>query len=213
MENKKVLGSLMSFALTILIFSATIFAWITLSEQASIDDFVLNVNELKSDIELKIKKNNGDFVDIKNQEDFNALITNALPSDTYLFNLVITNKSTRSSSIKIALYDIDYINVNNDYDMRNVFYLQDGLISLNGALQQFLEPITEEPGEVHNQELNLFNLNNLIVNRSIVLLDNYFLEIDQELMVEFTIVYDQNTSAKEYQDGKLSISAIYIYNS
>lgn len=213
MENKKVLGSLMSFALTILIFSATIFAWITLSEQASIDDFVLNVNELKSDIELKIKKNNGDFVDIKNQEDFNALITNALPSDTYLFNLVITNKSTRSSSIKIALYDIDYINVNNDYDMRNVFYLQDGLISLNGALQQFLEPIAEEPGEVHNQELNLFNLNNLIVNRSIVLLDNYFLEIDQELMVEFTIVYDQNTSAKEYQDGKLSISAIYIYNS
>lgn len=202
MDNKKIFSSLISFAVAILIFTATIFAWITLQEQASVDDFVLNVNDIKSEITLEVSKNGGDFVPLITEEDFNQILNDALPSNSFLFRLTITNKSSRATKIKVVLQDIRNINPLHDgFDMRDVFYIQDGIISVDG--------INTTPW---NESLIPYNINALLVNNNILLIDNHNLEIDEDVIIQFGLVYDENTSAIEYQDGKLNIGAIYIYN-
>lgn len=207
MEKKQFFSSLISFSFTLLFLSVAIFAWFTLREQAGVDDIVLNVNELKSDIILKVKKNDGEFIEVETREELDALFYNTLPSDVFLFNLLITNKSSRESYISVSLNGITSINPHEGFDMRDVFYIEEGIISVNGVNQ---EPLNIN--ENNQGEFNLYNLNNIIKNLNIELLNNFLLDVNEDLEIEFSIVYDQNVSAIEFQDGKLSIGGIYIYN-
>lgn len=212
MRSKKLIGSFLSFAFTILLFTASIYAWFTLSSSTSVDEIVLNVTDLKADIKLEVKKNNGEFIELKTKDDFAMMFHNALPSNRFRFRLTIVNESSRETSLKIVLNDIYSDNVEEDYDMRNVFYIEDGRILLNNNSEIFLEPNNDVLDPIYEQELNLFNFNNLIINNDIVLLENYAYAIDEELVIEFIIFYDQNTSQVGYQTGKLNIGSINIYN-
>lgn len=207
MEKKQFFSSLISFSFTLLFLSVSIFAWFTLREQAEVDDIILNVNELKSDIILKVKKNDGEFIEVETREELDALFYNTLPSDVFLFNLLITNKSSRESYISVSLNGITSINPHEGFDMRDVFYIEDGIVSVNGINQDPLNTNENTHGK-----LNLYNLNNLIKNLNIELLNAFLLDVNEDLEIEFSIVYDQNVSSIEFQDGKLSIGGIYIYN-
>lgn len=208
MNKKTIISSLLSFAVTIILLSATIFAWITLQSQVSIEDFVVNVHDLKSDIVLVIQRNDEDPVEIKTQEDFDSVFKDALPSYRFLFKLTITNKSTRATSIKVLLNDVSNDNENEDFDMCNVFFLEDGIVTVNNIN---LDPLELNKEEI-NEEFNEYCLNNLIANKNIILVESFPLEIDESVEIMFTIIYDENTSDIEYQGGKLHIAGIYIYN-
>lgn len=208
MDKKTILSSLLSFAVTIIFLAATIFAWFTLQSSVSIDDFVVNVHDLKSDIKLEIIRNGEEPVLINSEEDFNNVFSDALPSYTFLFRLTITNESTRDTTIKVVLNNISNVNLENeDYDMRDVFYLKDGIVNISGT------EFNIEPQEWDQESgFNKYSLNNLIEYKNIVLLNNFAFETQQQIVIEFTIVYDENTSAVKYQTGKLHIDGIYIYN-
>jgi len=208
MDKKTIFGSLLSLALTVLLLATTVYAWFTLQSHASIESFVIDVHEMTSSITLEVSKNGEDFVELITQEDFNAIFADALPSNTFLFKLTIENQSTRSTTIKVVLHNIENDNVNVEFDMRDVFFLDKGIISLDGDDLDPLEIENEDP----NPEFDDYCLNNLLLDGDIILIDDYSFEIDQDVVIMFTIIYDENTSAIEYQAGKLHISAIYIYN-
>lgn len=211
MGTKKIVYSLISLAFSILLLASSVFAWYTLRSTSSVDEIVINVDNLKVDIVLEAKKNNGEFIKIVEVEEFENLFRNCVPSDSFLFKLSITNKSTRVTKLKVLLNDIYSVNPNEGFDMRNVFYIEDGLVKVNN-IETYLKFKNENIEPVHNQELNLYNINNLTSNNSIILLEGYNFNANQTVEIEFKIVYDENTSKIEYQDGKLSISSINIYN-
>lgn len=211
MGTKKLFYSLLSLAFSILLLASSVLAWYTLRSTSSVEEIVVNVDNLKVDIVLQAKKNNGEFVKIVEVEEFEKLFRNCVPSDSFLFKLTITNKSTRSTKLKVLLYEIHSINSNEGFDMRNVFYIEDGLVKVNNV-ETHLEYKNANLDPVYDQELNLYNINNLTSNNSIILLEDYDFKSYQTVELEFKIVYDMLTSRIEYQDGKLSISSINIYN-
>lgn len=211
MENKKIILSFLSMVFSILLLAASVFAWFTLQSQTRIDEIVLNVNKLKSEIKLEVSKNDGEFIELIEMQDFDALFGNSVPSDKFHFRLTITNKSSKETNLKVVLSSIYSDNVNEGFDMRNVFYIEDGVVTING-IDKVLEINEEELDQLFDQKLNLYNFNNLISNNNITILENYNFEIEESVIIEFKIIYDHNTSRIEYQDGKLSIGSINIYN-
>lgn len=212
MDKKAIISSFISFAVAILILASVVFAWFTLQSQSNIEDFIINVNDLKSEILLEVKRNDEDFVVLETIYDYNEMFQDALPSYKFLFKLTITNKSTRTSSIKVVLHDIVSYNIEGqeDWDMREVFYVEEGIVSINGINQKQLRPENADPDVVFDPYP--FNIKDLLINKNIVLLNTYSLEVDEETVIEFTLIYNENTSDIEYQDGSLGISGIYIYN-
>lgn len=211
MENKKIILSFLSMVFSILLLAASVFAWFTLQSQTRIDEIVLNVNNLKSEIKLEVSKNDGKFIELIEKQDFDALFGNSVPSDKFHFRLTITNKSSKETNLKVVLSSIYSDNVNEGFDMRNVFYIEDGVVTING-IGKVLEINEEELDQLFDQELNLYNFNNLISNNNITILENYNFEIEESVIIEFKIIYDHKTSRIEYQDGKLSIGSINIHN-
>src|SRR5690554_921683 len=211
MENKKIILSFLSMVFSILLLAASVFAWFTLQSQTRIDEIVLNVNNLKSEIKLEVSKNDGKFIELIEKQDFDALFGNSVPSDKFHFRLTITNKSSKETNLKVVLSSIYSDNVNEGFDMRNVFYIKDGVVTING-IDKVLEINEEELDQLFDQELNLYNFNNLISNNNITILENYNFEIEESVIIEFKIIYDHKTSRIEYQDGKLSIGSINIHN-
>jgi len=211
MENKKIILSFLSMVFSILLLAASVFAWFTLQSQTRIDEIVLNVNNLKSEIKLEVSKNDGEFIELIEKQDFDALFGNSVPSDKFHFRLTITNKSSKETNLKVVLSSIYSDNVNEGFDMRNVFYIKDGVVTINGK-DKVLEINEEELDQLFDQELNLYNFNNLISNNNITILENYNFEIEESVIIEFKIIYDHKTSRIEYQDGKLSIGSINIHN-
>lgn len=211
MENKKIILSFLSMVFSILLLAASVFAWFTLQSQTRIDEIVLNVNNLKSEIKLEVSKNDGEFIELIEKQDFDALFGNSVPSDKFHFRLTITNKSSKETNLKVVLSSIYSDNVNEGFDMRNVFYIKDGVVTING-IDKVLEINEEELDQLFDQELNLYNFNNLISNNNITILENYNFEIEESVIIEFKIIYDHKTSRIEYQDGKLSIGSINIHN-
>ena len=211
MENKKIILSFLSMVFSILLLAASVFAWFTLQSQTRIDEIVLNVNNLKSEIKLEVSKNDGEFIEPIEKQDFDALFRNSVPSDKFHFRLTITNKSSKETNLKVVLSSIYSDNVNEGFDMRNVFYIKDGVVTINGK-DKVLEINEEELDQLFGQELNLYNFNNLISNNNITILENYNFEIEESVIIEFKIIYDHKTSRIEYQDGKLSIGSINIHN-
>lgn len=211
MENKKIILSFLSMVFSILLLAASVFAWFTLQSQTRIDEIVLNVDNLKSEIKLEVSKNDGEFIELIEKQDFDALFGNSVPSDKFHFRLTITNKSSKETNLKVVLSSIYSDNVNEGFDMRNVFYIEDGVVTING-IGKVLEINEEELDKLFDQELNLYNFNNLISNNNITILENYNFKIEESVKIEFKIIYDHNTSRIEYQDGKLSIGSINIHN-
>lgn len=214
MENKKFFGSLMAFALTVLLLAATIFAWFSLQEKADVGDLILQTNMLDADILIEISKNSGDYEELTTAAELEVMFFNTIPSDTFDFRLTILNASTRSANIRVELVGITSSNEEDkeDFDLRNVFYINEGKVTVNGTTS-ILDVITTDPIEEKGQILNQYNLNNLIVNNKITLLPTTVIDQEEDAVIEFTLIYDQNTSLIDYTTGVIHISSIHIYTS
>ena len=211
MKLRKMFFSIVSTFLSLLLLIFSVYAWSTLNSNVTVDEIVLKASELKINYVLEVKKNKQEFINIETRSEFIQLFTNAIPADTFTIRLTIINASNRDTTLNIMLTNI--ISESNDsaFDMRDVFYIEKGLVRINRE-DYYLQVNSTETKVVHDQELNLYNFNNLISDNYLYLVRNYKLTVNEPLTVEFTIVYDQNTSRIEYQGGKLNIGSIYIYN-
>lgn len=209
----KIIESLIALIFASLLLASTIFAWISLRPEAELQEFVVNAGEYKLSLILELRKRNdwetGEFQECRTKAEIEAFFQNAVPNDSFDFRLRITNLSSFPILANIRMNNIESINVNEGFDMRNVFYLDDGCVYLNGEAN-FLDIHSEEEAIIHDQLLNLYRLNNLLKANNLPLLEAVFLDLEETITVEFTLTYDHTTSHMLYQEGILNIDAIVI---
>ena len=210
MAKGKLINSLLAFSFTLLLFTAVVFAWWTLQETASVDPLVVQVTDVQASVEVEVSKNGGGFETLESVEEFKEFFENAIPSDKFEFRITIENKSLKNVAVRVTLYDLESTTSNvSSYDMRNVFYLENGEIFVDNVLHSTL---TGGPTPtVHDQVLNEYNLNNLINYKEIRILEETPLTLSGKIVVGFTIVYDEETEKMGYQEGVLTIGSINVY--
>lgn len=213
-RNFKIIESLLALTCACLLLASTIFAWISLRPEAEIQEFVVNAGEYKLGIVLELRKRNewetGEFQTYQTKAEIAALFQNAVPNDNFDFRLKITNLSSFQIETDVILLNVTSENASDGSDMRNVFYIDEGKVNLNGS-PRTLNVKSSEPEYAHEQELNLYRLNNLLNEEGgINLLQDVFLDLEATITVEFTLTYDKNTSHSSYQEGVLNIDAIFI---
>ncbi|HEY8445132.1 MAG TPA: hypothetical protein VIK94_03265 [Bacilli bacterium] len=207
--NKKLFESIIFLCLTILLLITSTFAWFTFNQYADTNDIVVPVGNYNVNIEIEIKKNDDDFLLIKSLENMQNILNNAVPNDIYQFKIKLQNKSnTRIYSI-LKMEEIKSMNC--ELDIRDVFYIVDGEVIVNGEVQK-LEPKSNDEVTIVNQKVNLYRFNNLIDSyNDITLINNIPLEINEEATIEFKIKYDEETSHIGYQNGIFQIKGFFIY--
>lgn len=213
-RNFKIIESVLALVCAILLLASTIFAWISLRPTAEIEEFVVNAGEYRLGIVLELRKRNaweiGEYSEYVTKEDIEALFQNAVPNDSFDFLLRITNLSSFPIEMDVSFQKILSLNVPEGFDMRDVFYIDEGIVYLNGEAR-VLEPTSTEPASAHGQELSLYRLSNLLDGGGgIALLEGVSLDLEETATVKFTLTYDQTTSHPSYQEGVINIDSILI---
>lgn len=196
-KSFKIFQSLLPLICAILLLASTIFAWISLKPEAELEEFVVNAGEYKLALTLELRKRNeyetGDFQEYQTKEQIEALFQNAVPNDSFDFRLTVTNLSDFPILANIFIRNIESSNNNEDFDMRNVFYLDEGLIYLNGEPYP-LDLNSQEEVIIQDQKVSLYRLNNLLKANNIPLLEAVSLALEETIILEFTLTYDKTTS-------------------
>nr|WIF88047.1 hypothetical protein QOL21_06100 [Acholeplasma laidlawii] len=109
-----------------------------------------------------------------------------------------------------------YSEVSIGFDMLDVYYLKDGLITVKDndpLVGDEIIPLYNEPNPTkHDQELNIYRFSNLVDNNNnFIILNKYNLVQGRSISVNFSIVYDENTTRKEYETGIFHLNSFYIY--
>lgn len=208
--KKNLINSVLLFAAALLLLFGVVYAWITLTPAVRVQQFVVNVNNYSADLRLDIKRNDDEYTEAVSAADIYELFHNTLPNDRLYFRLSITNNGNHPVTADIWMLGVFSENENEGYDMLDVFFLDGGKFVLDGTdYPVAVEP--EEPVIRHGQELNLYRLNNIIdANHDFQIFDDLEFSANQTRVLEFILVYDQNTEALGYQGGILSIAAINI---
>lgn len=208
MNHKSTGVTLVMFILSLLVFSASSFAWFALSNSARVNEFVVAVNEYEAEIVFQVKKNGGTFTTITTETEMTAFLNDALPGDLFEFIVTIENLSTSSVQASIYFNDIASTNPNAGYDMRNVFYLVDGEITVNASTLDI--PLNSTtPLIFQGQTFSDYRLSNLMdAGNDITIVTSINVPISQTIFIEFAIQFDPNTSKQEYQAGSLSIASL-----
>lgn len=208
MNHKSMSVTVIMFILSLLVFSASSFAWFALSDSSRVNEFVIPVNNYDAEIIFQVKKNNGSYVTINTEAEMTAFLNNALPGDIFDFIVTIENLSTSIVVASIYFNDITSNNPNSGYDMRNVFLLMDGTVSVN-ASANLLPLNSSTPVTFEGQTFSNYRLSNLIDgSHDITIITDVNIPINQTVFIEFKIQFDPNTSRQEYQAGILRIASL-----
>lgn len=208
MNHKSMGVTIIMFILSLLVFSASSFAWFALTDTSRVNEFVVPVNNYEAEIIFQVRKNGGSYSTITTEEDMTAFLNNSMPGDLFDFIVTIENLSTSSVKANIYFNDVTNSNPNVGYDMRNVFYIVGGSISVNAsAINLPLNSTTTLTFE--GQTFSNYRLSNLIdVSNDITIITDVNIPISQTVFIEFSIKFDENTSKAEYQAGILSIASL-----
>lgn len=208
MNHKSMGVTIIMFILSLLVFSASSFAWFALTDTSRVNEFVVPVNNYEAEIIFQVRKNGGSYSTVTTEEDMTAFLNNSMPGDLFDFIVTIENLSTSSVKANIYFNDVTNSNPNVGYDMRNVFYIVGGSISVNAsAINLPLNSTT--PLTFEGQTFSNYRLSNLIdVSNDITIITDVNIPISQTVFIEFSIKFDENTTKAEYQAGILSIASL-----
>ena len=208
MNHKSMGVTIVMFILSLLVFSASSFAWFALTDTSRVNEFVVPVNDYEAEIIFQVSKNGSAYSTITTEEEMTAFLNNSMPGDLFDFIVTIENLSTSSVFASIYFNDITSTNPNAGYDMRHVFYIVDGVVNVNGSINH-LPLNSTTPLTFEGQTFSDYRLSNLIdVSNDITIITNINIPMTQTVFIEFAIKFDQNTSKQEYQAGILSIASL-----
>ncbi len=208
MNHKSMSVTVIMFILSLLVFSASSFAWFALSDSSRVNEFVVPVNNYEAEIIFQVSKNGGTYTTITTEAEMTAFLNNAMPGDLFDFIVTIENLSTSSVVASIYFNDVTSDNPNAGYDMRNVFYIVDGVISVNASTLN-LPLNSTTPLTFEGQTFSNYRLNNLIdASQDITIVTNVNIPISQIVFIEFSIQFDPNTSNQAYQAGIMRIASL-----
>ena len=223
MTNRQFKNSIIFLLLSIITLVSSVFAWMNLSKSSEIGGISSNIPNFTNLIDFWVKRNNDkDFIEIKTITDMHQTFGNTLPGETYTFKLKINNKTEKEISMFAAIYGFETIFTKNyeDYDLRNVFYIENGLVNIAIYKEEqlirtndyTLEVNDESDITIHNQLLNKYRINNLIDETGDVsLFPTQEIKPHENLIITFKLVYDANTNENKYQENILRFKGIYVY--
>lgn len=209
--NQKSMGiSIIMLVLSLLVFTASSFAWFALSDAARVDPFVVEVNNYDAEITFQISKNGGAYQSLNTQASIAAFMAKSVPSDYYSFNISIENASSTKVTASIYFNDITSQTTNPSFDMRDVYYITGGTITLNASTTPIAvnssTPVTE-----HGQLLSNYRLSNIIDgSNDIAIIDNLEVALGGTVFIEFGLTFQAETEHIEYQAGILTIGGLYV---
>jgi hypothetical protein len=210
MEKHKIVLSIASLFLSIVIFMVSVFAWFTLTDISKVNEVDVPVGQYDAEITLEVKKNDLNFVVINNQLSMLQVFTNAVPSDTFHFRLTIENTSSLDTHVAVSIINPVSSNVIDPFSKLDVFYIDQGQILVD-SVPTTLVPNNITPYIVAGQEMNLYRLSNLVNNiGNLLLVSGEQIATNESIVVEFILIYDQNTSNQVYQNAILNIDFIRI---
>lgn len=210
MNHKSMSVSIIMLVLSLLVFTASSFAWFALSDAAKVDSFIVEVNEYEADIVFQISKNGGTPQTLITQSEIAQFLSNSVPSDYFDFLITVENLSSTHVTASIYFNDIISTTSDSNYDMRDVFLITDGLLTINASTnpvpQNSTSPVTK-----YGQLLSNNRLSNLIdASNDFMIIDEIDLTIGQTVFIEFGLTYHETTAQMAYQGGILTIGGLYV---
>lgn len=220
MKDKGLAKALIMFIISITTLSVSVFAWFAISNQANIGHIIGQTADYSAILVFKVKKNGDpDWTEIETINDMHDFFGNTIPNDEIYFEIDIKNDGNKDLLVDLMIRNL-YSEVSYaGFDMLDVYYLRDGQITVkdfDSLVADEIIPLhhTPDPTPVvkHDQTLNLYRFSNLVdSNNHFTILNNYFVPIGRSIRVNFSIVYDENTSRSEYETGIFHLNSIYIY--
>src|SRR5690554_2033774 len=102
MKNKTV-QSIILLILTLIALASTVFAWFAITDMNRVEPFALNVSDYSMELTLTINNE-----EANNKQQIDAILANAKPSDSFVFNLSIKFTGNVSNyETNILLYKIE----------------------------------------------------------------------------------------------------------
>ncbi|HHT55066.1 MAG TPA: hypothetical protein GX012_00715 [Acholeplasma sp.] len=184
MKNKTV-QSIILLILTLIALASTVFAWFAITDMNRVEPFALNVSDYSMELTLKINNE-----EANNKQQIDAILANAKPSDSFVFNLSIKFTGNVSNyETNILLYKIE------TSPLLEAFYIKDGKVSIYFGSEEQTITLTNE------------YLDGLIdLDENIILASISFNPGDTK-SIEFTLVFDE---LSEVQSKILKINSIRI---
>lgn len=210
MNKKSMSVSVIMLVLSLLVFTASSFAWFALSDSARVDPFVVEVNNYEAEITFQISKNGGPFLSKNTQSEIADFMSKSLPSDYYDFIIAIENAS--STKVTASIYFNDITSQTNDpsYDMRDVFFVTNGSIKVSASTHPIIVN-SSTPVTKHGQLLENHRLSNIIdASNDFLIIEELDVLLSQTVFIEFSLTFQSTTEDIKYQAGTLTIGGLYV---
>lgn len=220
MKDKGITNAFLMFIVSLITLAVSLFAWFAVSQEANIGKIIGATADYSAILEFEVKKNyEVEWTKIQTINYMNDFFGNTVPNDQIDFKIDIENNGNRELNINLVIRNLFSVVSYPGFDMLDVYYLKDGLITLrynDSLIPDEIIPllIAPDPTPVvkHDQILNLYRFSNLIdSNNNFTILNNFVIEEGVDISVYFSIVYDQNTSRSEYELGVFHLNSIYVY--
>ncbi|MFA5561007.1 MAG: hypothetical protein WC964_04450 [Acholeplasmataceae bacterium] len=210
MKKSIYLNIILFILVSLLTLSTVVYAWFSLTETNRVQQFTSNAVDYGAIMSFEVKKGeDGEYVTIDTIDDMHSFFGQTVPSDEIIFRIQVENKSSRAVSVNSVIKNMGSLTENTNFYMLDVFYLEDGRIKLNDEYQ-FYE-VDETQAIKHGQILNPYRFSNLVDDdNNFTLIDEYPLELDGLLVIEFKIVYDSNTTHIGYHFGTFIFNSIFV---
>ncbi len=212
------------FIISIVMIVSSVFAWVNISRRSEFNGSGGPVPDYSNLISFWVqRKDELDFTEITTIEDMYASFGNTRPGESYLFKFVVENTTETTINLIFEIKGITTHFEIADYDLRDVFYIDEGLINISyydintnefiGEINHVLALTSQTAAEKHDQELSLYRLNNLISDSTNNLILAPIIEVDKSVktVITFLLVYDEDTEDISYQENELKIVGIYLY--
>lgn len=248
MKSRSLLITFIYFLMTLILLVTSAMAWISLSSKVETGDIFGNISNYDTIRSFKVKKNDAIGLDENNPKykdvifedgyaiintinDMHVFFGETVPGDYFDFKIKIENKNKKDLFAIVNVFNMQsIINVDQEYqeeardfDLKDVYYIENGTFSLienEGSeletIQVYEFPILNqvtEPNLIkHGQELSPYRLNRLIdETNTLKIIDGVKIIAENTLTITFRLVYSQNTVHEFYQNGIFNFNAIHIY--
>src|SRR5690554_2424238 len=204
------------FVLSLITLVSSVFAWVNISKITNSKGPGGNIGDYTNLVTFEVQRLSRPdlgYEEIVDNLDMMRVFGETRPGEEYSFRIKIINTTVHSFDFYAELVNIsNYTNEggNPSYDIRDVFYIKDGIVSINNN-DYPLTPNDQTVETKFGQTLNEFRLANLIVNNNIGLNVPYTVDAETQLALEFTLVYDASTEDIGYQNNQLRFDGIYLY--
>jgi len=193
--RQKIIYPLLLVIFTFVLLFSTIYAWITLQEQANVGNFQISVEDYRLIVTFEVSRNGEPYHPVESINVFDL----AVPSDTFAFRMVVENQGNTKANVFVRIPKIQSNAQDENYNLLDVFYLEEGKIIVD----------TEE----HILDQEDYRLSNLIdESEGLSILENKELNPGAQTVITFVIKYDEETSDLGYQNGSIIIKEIKIYS-